>query len=100
MPIVDYTDKDGVTRRVDVNSEHDNPDKGIPIDVYYILDEYLSETSQDFRNDFYNRLYQVGLIEKNDFENPNARTKVRRALQSTLARDATDIIRYIEEQTS
>ena len=98
MTIVDYTDENGVTRRVDVKSEHDNPAKGIPVDVYYILDEYLEETTPEFRNAFYKRLYDRGLVEHQDFLQPDARTKVRQALQATLSRDATDMIRYIGAQ--
>lgn len=97
MAIVDYTDRDGVSRRVELKTEHENPAKGIPLDVYYILDEFFEGTNEEFRIALYKRLYNAGLVEAKDFTHRDARKKIRQALQATLSRDATDIIRYIQE---
>lgn len=95
MTKLDYTDKNGLRRRVLVKSEYDNPEKGIPIDVYDVLDEYLEDASTTFRHKLYTRLWDMGLIEANDFLAATAKQRVRQALNSSLARDAVDITRHI-----
>lgn len=97
--ILDYTDDNGVQRRVRVQHEHQSPDKGIPVDMYGILAELYIDTPQAFRTRLFNGLWHRGLIERQDFMKPDATKRFRQALNSALARDATDSIRYVMEQT-
>lgn len=95
---VDYRDNNGVMRRVQLMNEHEPPEKGIPVDCYTLLDEFYHDTSERFRKALYNQLWAMGLIEKHHFLQPDSKKKFRQALQSTLARDSTDAIRYLTEQ--
>lgn len=95
MVKVDYIDENGIQRRVLLKTEYESPEKGIPLDVYSVLNEFYADTNDNFRKVLYETLWAMGLIEPHHFQAPDARKKFRQALQSSLSRDATDAIRYI-----
>lgn len=93
--IKEYTDERGIKRRVEVDLPSRNPIEGVPVDVYDILDERLKDTPMSFRRAFYDKLWQRNLIQVSDFKRRKARDQVREALLSSIACDATDIVRQI-----
>lgn len=99
MAIVDYQNESGWMRRVRVKSKHDDPRKGIPIDIFGVLDERLSDTPVTFRKEFYDRLWSLDLIEPHHLQHKDATRKFRQALNSAIACDSTNSIRYVLEQT-
>ena len=95
MVKVDYVDSNGLNRRVLLKNEYDNPQKGIPIDVYETINELYSNATNEFKNGFYTRLWNMGLVEPHNFASNDAKTKVRQCLNASLACDATDLTRRI-----
>ena len=92
---IDYTDSDGLRRRVLVKSEYDNPEKGIPCDIFEVLKEFYADASSEFRMKLFTRLWDVGLIEPHHLASADANKKYRQALNSSLARDSVDAIRFV-----
>jgi hypothetical protein len=95
MKKIDYTDSNGLRRRVLVKSEYDPPERGIPIDVYELLIEFYDDASTQFVHKLYNILWDLNLVEPSDFQQPANKAKIRQAINSALKRDSTDLQRYI-----
>lgn len=95
MHKIDYEDENGMKRRVILKNEYDNPSKGIPCDCYELLKEFYRDASTDFIQKLYSRLWEFGVIELQDFVKPENKSKVRQAINSTIASDATDLTRYV-----
>lgn len=96
--VVDWIDERGIQRRSVVPNSEANPAEGVPKDVFDLLDVFLHETPITFRRKFYGYLWAFELIEPQDYATKNAHRKVRQALNSAVSRDATDIIRYLDEE--
>lgn len=95
MVKIDYTDSNGLKRRVLVQTEYDPPEKGIPIDTYELLREFYEDASTEFVKSLYTRFWDMGLIEAIDFQQPANKAKIRQAINATIRCDATDLQRYI-----
>lgn len=91
----EFVDDRGIRRRVYVPDRYSKPEEGMPIDVFAILDDLLSDTPLSFRKSFYGRLWDIGLITPNDFLRKNAQADVRRAYQNAISSDAQKFIQAI-----
>ena len=93
----DYINQQGIQRRVWLLNTLDDPEQGMPADVFDDLDELYQDASQAFRDKLYSRLWQLNLIEPQDFQKSSAIKRYRQALQFAIKHDATDAIRHIKK---
>lgn len=93
--IKEYTDANGIKRRVKVLNSSDMPEEGIPVDCYNDIAELLVNSTQHFREKFFHLLWENGLVEPKDFLHKTAHDRLRQCLQMAMKRDASDIIQYI-----
>lgn len=93
--IKEYTDVNGIKRKVKVLNSTDDPTEGIPVDCYNDIAELLINSTQHFREKFFHLLWENGLIEPKDFLHKTAHDRLRQCLNMAMKRDAADIIQYI-----
>jgi len=93
----DWIDASGVRRRSWLQFEADSPEQGMPADVFDDLDILYQGTSETFRIILYGRLWDLNLIEPQDYDTNIAIRHYRQALQFAIRHDATDAIRHIRQ---
>ncbi len=89
--VVDYLDEQKIKRRVLVPVGAD-PGEGIPLSLD--VDQLYADCPLSFRQRLVTELWAVGLIEKKDFDNPNAGNLIRSALLATVKSDTVKIINF------
>ncbi len=89
--IVDYTDSDGILRRVRVpDTGAFDVSEGIPISVP--VDQLYMHLSVEFRRELVNTLWERGFIEPEHFLQPGAAERIRAVILSLVKRDVFDIM--------
>lgn len=86
---VDYTDKDGIKRRVLLPAGDHNVNEGIPISLD--LDSLYGHCPVEYRRILTDELWARGLIEPCDFNRPGASELIRAAILAAVKRDTLDI---------
>lgn len=92
---VDYTDAEGIKRRVLLPEEGIDPVEGIPISVP--VDTLYQHMPLSFRIRLIEALWVVGLIEPDDFLRLGAADQIRAALLSVVKHDTMDILSMAKE---
>lgn len=87
---VDYTDSDGIRRRVLLPHGITSYDEGIPVSVD--VDRLYLHCPVDFRRRLTEELWARDLVEPCDFKRPGAPELVRAAIQAATKADTLDII--------
>jgi len=93
--VLDYLDEQKIKRRVLVPVGAD-PSEGIPLSLD--VDQLYADCSLEFRQRLVAELWAVGLIEKKDFDNPNAGVLIRSALLAAIKSDTVMIINFARSQ--
>lgn len=89
---LDYVTDEDLPRRVQVLSEDDNPDYGIPADVFEDLEAfYKDRISRVIFHKLWKGLWDRGLIESSDYLRPSVNTDMRSALSSAYAIEINEI---------
>lgn len=94
---VDFIDKEGIKRRV-LMPEGDtdgSTDEGIPISLP--VDSLYEQMPLTFRKRLVEELWNVGLIEPEDFLRGDAPNRIRAALMSVIRKDTMDILNLARE---
>lgn len=86
----DYTDDNGVYRRVLLPDEYSFPSEGIPVSLP--LEKLFSHMPPEFIAELSKALWNRGLVEPSDFFKPGAAELTRSALMDVLKHDALSII--------
>lgn len=86
---VDYTDDDGIKRRVLLPVGDHNVREGIPISLN--LDTLYAHCPVEYRRILTDELWARGLIEPCDFMKPGADDLIRAAFLAAVRRDSLDI---------
>ncbi len=94
---LEYIDQNGIHRRVKVSNRGDNPQIGIPVDVYDLIDEMYTDMPDKLRVELCKQLWNRNLIESKDFHHPTAGKRVRESLIATYNLSAVNLIMYIKE---
>lgn len=94
---VDYIDKEGIKRRVllPVGEEDGAIDEGIPVSLP--VDTLYLHMPLTFRKELIEALWNVGLIEPEDFLRGDAPNRIRAALMSVIKHDTMDILNLARE---
>lgn len=94
----DYTDKDGILRRVMLPDDMTPPEQGILISVY--LDEELKNRGHpiDFIKRLYRELWARGVVSPSDYLRAEAPTLLRSALLATYTTDVQELQLIAKEQ--
>lgn len=87
---VDYTDGDGLQKRVALPPGNKAYEEGIPVSLD--LDQLYGDCPLSFRKRLADELFARGLKEPTDFVRPGAAELVRAAVLGAVRRDALDII--------
>lgn len=92
--IVNHVDDNGLNRRYLLPDGADiiNIEEGIPIDFYNEIMDIYQGAPKDFTISLCKGLWNQGLVERDDFLKPDASTRFRRAMLSTIKHDAFRII--------
>lgn len=84
--IVDYIDKEGFRRRVELpDGSKSDPSEGIPLSLN--VDELFSDCSKEFRIRIVNELWNQGLVEPKHFFENDAIIRIRAALLAAIKYD-------------
>ena len=93
---VDYFDKEGIQRRVLLPSDDGaTPQEGIPVSLP--VDQLYQHMPLKFRIALVEALWNVGLVEPEDFLQRTAPERIRAALMSVIKYDTMDIITLAQE---
>jgi|GEM_PF-4456549 hypothetical protein len=93
--IIDYTDAQGIKRRVELpEGSKASPGEGIPKSVD--IDELYQDAPFEFRKRLVEELWNVGLIEENDFNAGDAPNRIRAALLAAIKFDTMSIISFVK----
>lgn len=96
--IVDYTDSDGILRRVRIpDSGAFDLTEGIPVSLP--VDQLYMHMPIEFRRELVNTLWEMGFIEPRTFLNPGAAERIRAVILSIVKHDVFDIMSLAREYT-
>jgi hypothetical protein len=91
----DYTDRDGIQRRVLVPANVTDYTEGIPISLP--VDTLFAHCAVEYRRTLIEELWARGLVEPCDYLKPGAAELITAALRAVNKKDALDIISYANE---
>lgn len=91
----DYTDRDGIQRRVIIPTGITDYAEGIPISL--AVDTLFAQSGIEYRRALIDELWARGLIEPCDYLKPGAAELITAALRAANKRDALDIISFAKE---